>query len=47
MQLILMMLIGSLGVGLIWEKLDRKALAVLAVLILLAIIGFFFFKRFL
>jgi hypothetical protein len=42
-----MLLIGSLILGMLFEKLDRKAYLSLLGLILLAAAGYYFFERFL
>lgn len=47
MQLVLLLVIGSLVMGLLFEKLDRKAYIGLGLLIAFAIVGFLYFRRFL
>jgi hypothetical protein len=47
LQLVIMLLIGSLILGMLFEKLDRKAYLSLLGLILLAAAGYYFFERFL
>ncbi|MEI6043204.1 MAG: hypothetical protein WCS37_02315 [Chloroflexota bacterium] len=47
MQLVLLLLVGSLVMGLFFEKLDRKAYIALGLLIAFAIFAFLYLKRFL
>lgn len=47
MQLVLLLVIGSLVMGLSLEKMDRKAYIGIGLLIVVAIIGFLYFRRFL
>ena len=47
MQLVILMLLGSLIMGMFFKKLDRKAYVALVSLILVAAAGYYFFTRFL
>lgn len=47
MLVVLLLLIGSVALGLYFEKLDRKAYIVLGGLIVFAVIAFLYFRRFL
>ncbi len=47
MQLVLLMVIGSMAMGIGFKKLDRKANLALAGLVFIAALGFLLTKRFL
>ena len=47
MQLVLFMVVGSMVMGLVFKKLDRRANIALGVLVLMAALGFLMVKRFL
>lgn len=47
MQLVVFLIMGSLILGMLFNKLDRKAYTALVSLILLAAAGYYFFDRFL
>ncbi len=47
MFIVIMLLVGSLVLGMFRKELDVKASAILVLMVVAAVIGFYFFKRFL
>lgn len=47
MLIVIMLLVGSMILGMFWKELDVKAGAILVLMVAAAVIGFYFFRRFL